>query len=58
MERQRRLEEVLSHIQKARLQLSLHPDVFEATEHLKIAEADLAALISEMFPEDVNGSLL
>ena len=55
MERQRRLEEVLLHIQKARLQLSLHPDVFEATEHLKIAEADLAALITEMFPKELSG---
>jgi hypothetical protein len=51
MEKRFRLEAVLSAIHEARAQLSLHPDVFQATEILKTAEAELAALIAEMFPE-------
>jgi len=52
MDRKSRLQNVLSGIHQARLTLVHHPDVFEATIVLKIAEADLAALISEMFPEE------
>lgn len=51
MNRRRRLEEVLARIHQARMQLVLHPDVFEATELLKLSEADLAQLISEMYPQ-------
>jgi hypothetical protein len=52
MDRKSRLENVLSGIHQARLTLVHHPDVFEATVVLKIAEADLASLISEMFPAE------
>jgi hypothetical protein len=45
-----RIEEVLSLIRQARAQVVLHPDVFQATELLKTAETDLAAIIAEMFP--------
>jgi hypothetical protein len=51
-EKKFRFEVVLRAIHEARAQLATHPDVFQATEILKTAEAELAALISEMFPED------
>jgi hypothetical protein len=46
-----RLDSVLAHIRQARAQLILHPDVFEATALLKFSEAELAAIIAEMFPQ-------
>jgi hypothetical protein len=54
MDRRSRLEDVLRRIRLARAQLVLHPDAFEATELLKSAESDLAAIISELFPPIVK----
>jgi hypothetical protein len=47
-----RLTEIRARIHHARAQLALHPEVFDATEILKIAEAELTALIAEMFPDE------
>jgi hypothetical protein len=52
MEVRFRLEAVLSAIRQARAQLVLHPDVFDATELLKVCEAELGAILSEMFPSE------
>lgn len=52
MDKKARLEKVLERIHQARTQLVLHPDVFDATELLKISETELSELIFEMFPQE------
>lgn len=54
MDRRSRLEEVLTRLRQARAQLVLHPDVFQATELLKVSEAELAAIIAEMVSEELS----
>jgi hypothetical protein len=54
MDLKQKLESVLHRIRQSRRELSLYPDVFQASENLKAAEADLAAIISELFPQDIT----
>jgi hypothetical protein len=56
MDLKKKLESVLYRIRQSRRELSLYPDVFQASENLKTAEADLAAIISELFPDDLTSS--